>query len=83
MTIVEALRKIVAKENKNFIGQTLDVCYEGIDYAKAKFFGRTQYQSPEIDTLVYFKSKQTAELGDFYPVKIKKTKGYDLEGERE
>jgi len=81
--LVKLQRKIVAKENKNFIGQTLDVCYEGIDYAKAKFFGRTQYQSPEIDTLVYFKSKQTAELGDFYPVKIKKTKGYDLEGERE
>ncbi len=81
--LVKLQRKIVAKENKSFIGETHEVCYEGIDYAKARFFGRTQYQAPEIDTLVYFKSKERADIGEYYNVKIKKAKEYDLQGERE
>lgn len=81
--LVKTQRKIVAKENKKYIGQTLEVCYEGIDYSKAMFFGRTQYQAPEIDTLVYFKSKERADIGEFYNILIKKRKGYDLQGEKE
>ena len=82
INLVKLQRKIVAKENKKFIGQTLEVCYEGIDYSKAKFFGRTQYQAPEIDTLVYFRSKERADIGDFYNVKITRTKEYDLQGDK-
>lgn len=81
--LVKIQRKIVAKENKRFVGQNLEVCYEGIDYEKAKFFGRTQYQAPEIDTLVYFKSKTKADIGEIYNVKINKVKDYDLQGEKE
>lgn len=81
--LVKLQRKIVAKENKKFIGENLEVCYEGIDYSKARFFGRSQYQSPEIDTLVYFKSKDRADIGEFYNIKIKKVKNYDLQGEKE
>ena len=47
------------------------------------FFGRSQYQTPEADTLVYFKSKKPIEIGKFYKVKITKVKGYDLQGEVE
>lgn len=76
-------KKVVAENNKKFIGKTLEVCYEGIDYDKQLFFGRCQYQTPEADTLVYFKSKYPVEVGRFYKVKITKSRGYDLQGEIE
>ena len=81
--LVKLQRKIARKENKKFINKTVEVCYEGIDYSRAKFFGRTQYQAPEVDTLVYFKSRERADIGEFYKIKITKTKDYDLQGERE
>ncbi len=67
--------------NKSFVGKTIEVCYEGIDYEKQLFFGRCQYQTPEADTLVFFKSKKPIDIGKFYKVKITKVKGYDLQGE--
>lgn len=79
--LVKLQKSIVKENNKKLIGKTVSVCYEGIDYEKGMFFGRTEYQSPEIDTLVYFKSTEMAEIGCFYNVKIKKVSGYDLVGE--
>lgn len=81
--LVKLQRSVIKKLNKQFVGQTLEVCYEGIDYKKAKFFGRSEYQSPEIDSLVYFKSKERLELGEYYKIKIKKVNEYDLIGEKE
>ncbi len=83
ITLVKAQRAVVKKLNRKMIGRTVEVVYEGIDYAKAMFFGRTEFQSPEIDTLVYFKSKERADIGLRYNIKIKKIRGYDLIGERE
>ncbi len=80
--LVRLQKKIVAENNKKWIGKVVNVCYEGIDYQKGLFFGRTQYQSPEIDTICYFKSDLIAEIGSVYKVKIKKVKGYDFIGER-
>lgn len=79
--LVRLQKKIVAENNKKMIGKVIDVCYEGIDYSKGLFFGRSQYQSPEIDTICYFKSDAIAEIGMIYKVKIKKVRGYDLVGE--
>lgn len=76
-------RKVVAEVNKLFIGKTLEVCYEGIDYDRQLFFGRCCYQTPEADTLVFFKSKKPVDIGKMYKVKIKKVIGYDLQGEIE
>lgn len=81
--LVKLQRKITKQINKEFVGKTVEVCYEGIDYKKEKFFGRTEYQSPEIDSLVYFKSKEKLELGNYYKVKINKAKEYDILGEKE
>lgn len=67
---------------KNMIGQTEDVLYEGIDYNLELFYGRTQFQAPEIDNLVYFKSKDFVDIGNFYKVKITKVFGDDLKGEK-
>ena len=79
------LQKKIAKDlNKSeFVGKTLDVVYEGIDYEKQRFFGRSQYQSPEVDTVVYFKSSEPIALGKHVKVKITGTKDYDLQGVKE
>ena len=62
-------------------GKTLDVVYEGIDYDRQLFFGRSVYHTPEADALVLFKSKIPVDIGKIYKVKITKVKGYDLQGE--
>lgn len=81
--LVKLQRKVIKKLNKEFVGKTIEVCYEGIDYKQAKFFGRSEFQSPEIDSLVYFKSKEKLELGMYYKIKIKRAHEYDLIGEKE
>ena len=80
--LVRLQKKIVAENNKKMIGKVINICYEGIDYEKGLFFGRSQYQSPEIDNICYFKSETLTEIGSIYKVKITKVKGYDLIGER-
>jgi len=69
----------VVKYNKSQIGKTLAVVYEGIDFDKNLFYGRTEHNAPDIDTLVYFSGKK-AELGETYKVKITDYKDYDLIG---
>lgn len=81
--LVKLQRKVLKNINKEFVGKTLEVCYEGIDYKQAKFFGRSEYQSPEIDSLVYFKSKEKLDLGLYYKIKIKRAHNYDLIGVKE
>lgn len=83
LKLMKIQKKIADEVAKNFIGKTIDVCYEGIDYDKQLFFGRSMYQTPEADTLVYFKSRYAIDIGKIYKVKIKKLKGYDFLGEIE
>lgn len=80
LKLFKVQKNVVGLVNKQFVGRTLEVCYEGIDYDKRLYFGRCQYQTPEADSLVYFKTKKPLELGQYYNVKIKKVIGYDLLG---
>ena len=73
-------QKAVLENNKKYLGQTLSVLYEGIDYKRNLFYGRTQYNAPDVDTTVYFSGK-FADIGKFYDVKITDILTYDLKGE--
>lgn len=81
LKLVSLQKRVVAENNKNFVGKVLDVCYEGIDFKRKLFFGRSEYQTPEADTLILFKSKIPVDVGHYYKVKITKVIGYDLKGE--
>lgn len=81
LKLMRIQKGVVAEVNKLFVGKVLDVCYEGIDYDRQIFFGRSIYQTPEADTLVLFKSKYPVDIGRIYKVKITKVRGYDLQGE--
>lgn len=73
-------QKVVIENNKKYLNKTLKVLYEGIDYKKKLFYGRTQYNAPDVDTTVYF-SGNFADIGNFYNVKITDILTYDLKGE--
>ena len=77
-----SIQEKVAKEiNSSFVGKTVEVCYEGMDFDSGLCFGRCEYQTPDVDTLIFFRSKEPVELGNFYKVKITKVYGSDLKGE--
>lgn len=68
------------ERGKKYIGKVVDVVYEDIDYDRNMFVGRTQYNAPEIDSLVYF-TADFADVGNVYKVRITDAEDYDLIGE--
>jgi ribosomal protein S12 methylthiotransferase len=65
--------------NQRFLGQIMEIL---IDEKEEGFYlGRSQYDAPEVDGLVYVNSKETLRPGDFVKVKITDTLEYDLVGE--
>ena len=73
-------KKVITEYNKSLVGETLKVILEGFDEKKGLFFGRSEYQAPDIDTLIYFSADTDLTVGEFYDVTIVKVKGYDLYG---
>lgn len=72
-------KEIVRDINSGLVGRTVRVLYEGIDYGKGKLYGRTEWNAPEVDGLVYFDSA-FADVGSFCEVEIRRAKDYDLYG---
>ena len=78
LTIIEKQKDISEKILKKYLGKTLKVL---IDKKEKDFYiGRTEYDAPEIDGVVYVKGKNL-KIGNFFNVKITKTDTYDLYGE--
>jgi ribosomal protein S12 methylthiotransferase len=70
------------KFNQKQVGKVLEVLCEGYDKASGVYFGRSKYDSPEIDGKVYFSSKaRKIGEGEFVNVKITEVLDYDLLGE--
>jgi len=80
LKVAKAQKKVVQEFNKSLIGEPMQVLLEGFDDKKGLFFGRTEYQAPDVDTLVYFSSDKDLKVGEFYECIIVKVKGYDLFG---
>ena len=78
----ESLQSAIAEEKANAaVGTVMTVTYDGIDYDKQAFYGHTERLCPDVDAKVYFTSKQPIEIGESYPVLIKKTKKLNLYGQ--
>ena len=71
--------EISAKKLANYVGKTLDIVCDGIDYEKSCFVGRAYFQAYEIDGNTYFTSPE-AEEGKTYRVHIDRAQTYDLFG---
>jgi ribosomal protein S12 methylthiotransferase len=77
--VMSAQQKISEEQNRQFLGKEVEVLIDegqGDDY-----LGRTQHDAPEVDGLVYVKTKKELKPGDFVKVEIIDTLEYDLVGE--
>ena len=77
-----AVQKSISKKLlSSFVGQTLEVVCDGVDYEKQSFYGRFYGFAPDVDGRVYFTSDGIISQGEKYAVKITRGEEYDLYGE--
>ena len=77
--LMQAQQKISEEVNRRFLGRTLEVLIDQKE--RGHYLGRTQFDAPEVDGLVFVNSKKELNIGDFVEVKINSTLEYDLAGE--
>lgn len=80
--IMEAQHEISSRRNLRLVGQTVDVLVEGFDEAKKLFYGRTQWDAPQIDNQVYISADSLDDraFAEIVKVEITSAKPYDLFG---
>lgn len=71
---------VITRNAKAQKGKILRVLYEGIDYKRQCFYGRTDRQAPDIDSVVLFTSDGTVDIGEYYNVEVTDADGIDLIG---
>lgn len=73
---------ISAEILKGYVGKTIEVLCDGIDYDKNCFVGRAYFNAPDIDGKVYFNAYEAMQ-GKTYRVHIHSSDSYDLYGKTE
>ncbi len=77
-TVMMRQQKISQDVNNKLLGKVIDVL---IDEKEEDFYlGRSQYDAPEVDGLIYVDSKKALNAGDFVKVEVTDTLEYDLVG---
>jgi len=81
--IMSIQHEIAFKQNQQMVGRIIDVLIESYDDKKNLYVGRSQWDAPNIDNLVYVRDEDgnRCVLGDFTRVKVTEAKPYDLYGE--
>ncbi|MGN1234594.1 MAG: 30S ribosomal protein S12 methylthiotransferase RimO [Christensenellaceae bacterium] len=75
-----AVQKVISKEYLlSYVGKTIPVLCDGVDFDRGCFVGRAYFQAPDIDGKVYFTADQAVQ-GETIFITIQKTNGYDLFG---
>lgn len=67
---------------RSFVGKSVEVVCDGIDFDKKCFVGRAYFSAPEIDGKVYFNAPHAVQ-GEKYKIKIKRADAYDMFGATE
>ncbi len=75
--IMELQKKVSFKKKKKKIGKIIDVLVEG--YIEQGMIGRSQYEAPEIDGVIYLQGRYQ-KIGEIVPVEIIAATEYDLVG---
>ncbi|MDR0205811.1 MAG: 30S ribosomal protein S12 methylthiotransferase RimO [Bacteroidales bacterium] len=77
--IMELQETISLQHNHEKIGKVLRVL---LDRKEDNYYvGRTEFDSPEVDNSVFVNTEKRLNIGEFYPVLIKKAESYDLYGD--
>lgn len=64
---------------EKLLGKTVSVLCDGIDYDKGCFVGRSDFQAPDIDGVIYFTAEEGVQ-GERYLVTLNRYKNYDFYG---
>lgn len=75
----KTIEVLIDEEEKDFYAVRKDVS-EGKKFSNGVYLGRSQYDAPEVDGLIYVKSGKKLKPGDFVKVIITDTLEYDLVG---
>ena len=75
---MEVQQEIAFDTASEKVGKTLRVIIDEFD--GEQYIGRTEYDSPEVDTLVYLPSDKQLNIGHLYDVEITASEGFDLIG---
>ncbi len=76
MKLVELVNSLTRAHSSNYEGKTVEILCEGFDEKKRMYLGRDEY-----GRMGYFKS-ETDVIGEFINIKIQKTNGVSLIGDR-
>ncbi len=75
------IQRRISKQNlKNYVGKTLKILCDGVDYEIGSFYGRAYFSAPDIDGRVYINSNELINQGEYYDVLITDFNEYDLFG---
>ncbi len=74
-------QQISLEKNQARIGQTLEVIVDEYGELPGWVVGRSKYDAPGIDGLVYAETDGTVRIGDIIRIRITRTEPYDLYGE--
>ena len=77
--LMDIQEQISLDKNEDRIGKTFKVLID--KFENAEYYGRTQYDSPEVDNEVIINSDKELEIGEFYNIKITAAEAFDLIGE--
>ena len=72
-----AQEQISADFLRGFVGKTIEVLCDGIDYKRNCFVGRAYFNAPDIDGKVYFNAHEACQ-GEYYKVLVTGADSYDL-----
>lgn len=77
--LMEIQQDISYRINQNKIGKTFKVIIDRQE--NNLYFGRTEYDSPDVDGEVIIRTNKSLTIGNFYKVKITDAEDFDLHGE--
>jgi ribosomal protein S12 methylthiotransferase len=77
--VMQLQQDISREHNAHFQGKDVEVMIDSEE--RGLYLGRTQYDAPEVDGMVYVHSKKPLTLGTFVKTRITDTLEYDLVGE--
>lgn len=79
--IMEIQNNIAARWSEKQVGKKLQVVVEGKLPDEHIYCGRTQWDAPEIDGLVFLSASESLLSGDFVTVEVTEAREYDLIGD--
>lgn len=80
-TVMNDQAPISYMRNRKRIGREYDVLIEGYDVKSKLYYGRSYAEAPEVDGMIFIRSRQGLEPGRYYRARIIQALNYDCRAE--